>query len=375
MFLIDEGLSVQGLGTVFSLFLLVLLLLRIATREVSKAGRRTAFLAAWAVLTITPTFRFLSADLGHKDAYIYQLQFLSDAGAAGEPMALTGTGGASEPLYLLLIKVLRMVTDNPHAFFFIAYGTIAFGFVYFLSQTLRADSPVLPLLLIFPAWLHAFSAVRNWAAIALVLVGLTWYMRRRTVWFFVWVLLATGLHFSAALFLLLPLAGAILFRRRTPGWIIGVLAVLNVVAMGSSEILTRVLAGTRYAFYLGDESTSSVLYVLPMAVLVLIGLLFVQPSDRLAEHEKRLLVLPVFVSGLITIILFYGGYRYMNFAILPLAVMASWALTTLPTRFPGDAFMRTLWRVVIYATTLTWTVSSLRSVINLSGVFPVIWDN
>lgn len=372
MLLTSEELASQGLGTVFALFLVALVFLRFATRARTSIGRKLGFFGAWLVLAFTAPFRVLSGSLGHKDSYLYKLQFLSEQGARGVPMTRTGTGGASEPLYLLLIRTLRTVTDNPHVFFVIVFGVIAFGFVYFISRTMRADSPILPLLLIFPSWLHAFSAMRNWMAIALVLVGLTWYMRKRYAWFYVWVAIATGFHFSAALFFALPLGAWLLFRRRGLARSVFVLVVVNALAYGSSEIMARVFAGTRYESYLSTEA-ANVTFILPMLTITLVGLYLVQRSDQFTEEEKRLLTLPVLVCGIITIILFYGGYRYIGYTVVPQAIIAAWSLTAIPKRFPNDVLLRALWRLVIYLTVFVWAVATLRSVINLSGVFPVIW--
>lgn len=350
----------------------VLILIRIATRTASAAGRRGAFIAAWVALTLTPALRVISADLGHGDSYKYKLQFLSEAGAAGRPMALTGTGGATEPLYLLLIRALRTVTDDPQVFFVIVYGTISFGVIYFIAKTIRSTHPVLPLLLFFPSWLHAFSGMRNWMAIALVLVGITWYMRKRTLWFYVWVIVAAGFHFSAALALAFPFVVWLLFRRRRLLWTVFVLAVLNALAFGSSAILLRLFAGTRYEDYLTGDS-SSITFVLPMITLTLIGMSLVQGSDKFSDVDRRLLMFPVFMTSITTIILFYGGYRYVNFVVLPLAVVASWGLVVLRSRAKMDAVTQFVGSLLIYATVYVWAINNLRSVINLSHVFPVFW--
>lgn len=383
MLLTNEDLSAEGLGAVFAIFLGVLVALRVATKARSRFTRHAAFTAAWVGLTVPPALRVLSGAYGHKDSYKYKLQFLSDAGAAGVPMARTGTAGASEPLYLLLIRGLRMVTNDSHVFFTIAFGIIAFGFVYFIAHTVRAHHSILPLLLIFPSWLHAFSAVRNWMAIALLLVGLTWYLRKRTRWFYAWVAIATGFHFSAAIFFAFPFFIWLLFRRRGIAWTALVLAFTNAVAFGSSSILSSVLAGTRYSDYLVDQ-TSSFGYILPMLTLTLAGVYILRRTeqpDALGDHasylrvrdDRRILDLPIFICGIITIILFYGGYRYINFSIIPLAVIGSWTLSELAIRFPKDIVVRSLWRAVIYLVLYIWAITNLRSVRQLSGVFPVIW--
>lgn len=369
----EEIAAAQGLGALFSVFLVALAFMRVGTRSRTQTARKFSFFTAWVLLTVPPTFRLISRSLGHGDSHVYQLQFLSDAGARGQAMSLTGTGGASEPLYLLMIQFLRTFTDNPQVFFFVCYGTIAAGFVYFVAKTVRADNPILPLLLFFPSWLHAFSGLRNWMAIALLLVAMTWYMRKKTWLFYFWATVATSIHFSTAPFLVLPLAAWILFRRRGVAWTVGVLAAMNAAAYASSALLTRFLTGTRYEDYIGAEA-SNFTFVLPMLVLTLTGVYLVQNSSDFSPNEKLLLTMPIFISGIITIILLHGGYRYVNYALVPLAVIAGWSLTSLRSRFPTDLFARTFWRVGLYLALWVWGISNLRTVMNLSHVFPVVWS-
>ncbi|MFT4232624.1 MAG: EpsG family protein [Leucobacter sp.] len=376
MILTFSDLAAKGLLPLFLLFILVLLFLRLGTKATTRMERLITFPLAWLILTVAPTFRVIDGTLSNVgrpgDADKYREQFLSSAGAEGIPLGSSGTTGATEPLYLLLIRLLRQVTDNPHVFFFIMYGLIAFGFVYFAAKTLRADTPILPLIIMFPAWLHSFSGIRNWVGIALVLVGFVWYMRGKTLTYYLFVALATGFHFSAALLFLLPTVIWLLFRRKGVMWAVSVLVIINILSVSLSGVLSSLLRGTRYEAYLVLESSDFTL-VLPMAILTFVGILFVQPSDSFSMREKRLVNMPIFMAGVITMILNYGGYRYVLYPVLPLAVVSAWALMTLPARFPNSHPTQLAWKFGIYGTVFIWTAINLSSVLRFTTVFPVIW--
>lgn len=129
----------------------------------------------------------------------------------------------------------------------------------------------------------------NWMAIALLLVGLTWYLRKRTRWFYAWVAIATGFHFSAAIFFAFPFFIWLLFRRRGIAWTALVLAFTNAVAFGSSSILSSVLAGTRYSDYLVDQ-TSSFGYILPMLTLTLAGVYILRRTEQVGCARRSRVV-------------------------------------------------------------------------------------
>lgn len=193
MLLTTSEAPTDGLLAALTVYLCFLGLVRIATR-VTGPGRSIALFSAWLALTAAAAFRHVEPTLGGRDAFIYRLVFESSQGAEGEPISVTGTGAASEPLYIGLVRLLRLFTDDYHVYFFVVYGIISFGIVYFISKTLEARHSVLPLILIFPAWLHSFNIMRNWIAIAFFLVALTFLIRGRRPAYYALVLVATGFH-------------------------------------------------------------------------------------------------------------------------------------------------------------------------------------
>lgn len=371
MLLTTSEAPTDGLLAALTVYLCFLGLVRIATR-VTGPGRSIALFSAWLALTAAAAFRHVEPTLGGRDAFIYRLVFESSQGAEGEPISVTGTGAASEPLYIGLVRLLRLFTDDYHVYFFVVYGIISFGIVYFISKTLEARHSVLPLILIFPAWLHSFNIMRNWIAIAFFLVALTFLIRGRRPAYYALVLVATGFHLSAAVMLLFPLAAALLFGRRRPQWTLIGIIVMNGLLLFVSDFVSRIVEGTRYEGYLNLDPTSP-LYVLPLVAMAIIGLVCVAPAGAAQPGSKELTQLLLFAIGLMTIILLYGGYRYLSYMIAPQAVVAAWALHQVKLRHPLLNLDRLIWTSAIYAVIAVGTLTNLQSVIELSGVFPYLW--
>lgn len=373
MFLDPQGQPVEGLAFAFAAFLTFMVLMRVGTR-IRNAARVPFFFMAWLLLTVTATFRVVEEDRGGGyDSAVYRRLFESAEGAQGRTISTTGTGAADEPLHLGLVRFIRLFTDDYHVYFFVVHGIITFGVVYFIAKTLKAEYPILPLLVMFPSWLGSLSVMRNWVAIALLLIALTFYMQKRLRGYYLWAILAIGFHYSAVLFLLFPPVAAFLTKQHGIVRKIVVVVVMNLVILGSSSILARVLAGSRYEQYLSwDEANFP--FVAPLLAIALVGLVFVQPSEALGDDAKRIAMFLVFAAGLTTLILYFGGFRYMTYTIVPQAVVAAFALSALKTRFSSSLLLRVIVSIAIYVTLYFEASATLRSVINLSGVFPLKWD-
>ena len=372
MYIDTQGSTVQGLATAFLVFLFFIALMRFGTR-LTGFLRFVMFFFGWLTLTSTATFRGVGDGKGGgNDAAVYRQHFESSEGAAGRTISASGTGAANEPLHLGLMQLLRLATDDYHLYFFAAHGIITFGIVFFIAKTLRAEHPILPLLLIFPSWLYSLSAMRNWMAIALLLVALTFFMRKRTLGFYVWALIAAGFHLSAALFLIFPIVAVIVTKQRSlPRKLIVVIAI-NLLVLGSSTIVARVLSGTRYEQYLSWEE-GNILFAAPLLAIALTALVFVMPSDEPEEADKRIAVFVVFAAGLTTLIIYFGGFRYLTYSIVPQAVVSSYALYALRSRFASNRLARGAVTIAVYLALYLEADANLRSVVNLSGVFPLGW--
>lgn len=373
MFLDSQGLPVEGLGAAFSVFLVFLLLIRIATYVTDRTPRVLLFGAAWLTLTLLAGLRVVDGSGGGADASGYRDHFLSDQGAAGLPLGASGSRAATEPLHLGLTWLVRVFTENEHAYFFIVHGIIMFGVVFFVAKTWTRQYPVLPLLLFFPAYLGSLSAMRNWMAISMLLVALTFYMRDKTKTYYLWTLVAVGFHYSAVIFLAMPLVMAFIARRRTTAGAVAIVLVMNVAVYFSGGIMSRLLTGGRYEQYLSWEE-ASFSFVAPMLTIALAGVMFARRSDAIGPRSQRIVTFMIFVAGLTTLIIFYGGFRYLSYSIVPQAAVAAFVLFAVRSHAPKNLLARVGVPAAMYVTLLVQGNGLLQSVINTSRVFPLIWQ-
>lgn len=376
MFLDESGHIPYGLPTAFVLFLVFLGLMRVGTKVRDRRIRIPAYFFAWLLLTMAATLRMVEYSRlgGGSDAPVYRREFESPEGAMGLPYMPDsgGAAGATEPLYLGLVQLLRVFTDDYRVYFFIVHALITFGIVFFIARTLKPEHTVLPLLLVFPSWLYSLSAMRNWVAIALFLVALTFYRRNRTIAYYIFILLAMGFHASAALFLIFPPAAYVLKKLKTLPRRILFVIFMNVMVFGASGLLTLIVGGGRLEQYL-SWAPANPQFMLPFLAVILAAAVFAFPSDAIDEEARRLILFVLFFAGASTLVLYFGGFRYKEYAVVPLAVVASYTLFVLKVRFESSQFLRFVLALAIYVTLGFEAVTRLNSVMKLSGIFPLIW--
>lgn len=362
----------QGLIPLVLCYSVFVVLLRAGLRA-SRVPRQFAFATATMLLTMAAAFRVVDPSMGGTDAWDYRRVFETIVPGHGVVVGSGGAASATEPLHIGLMLLARSLSDDYRLYFIFAYGLIAGCVVYFVAQTFTAQSPVWPLFLFFPAWLHSFNIMRNWIAIALFLVALTFFFRRRLFLYYLWLLIAIGFHFSAIVMLLLPLFSALLGSRRRLRGAVTLIVLTNGVAFLLASGLTAIFAGSKYQYYLQLEP-SSWNTVIPLIVLTVTCFLVL--GGRGPDHEGSvygLLSFLAFTCGMISIIVFFGGYRYLSFAILPQAAAASAALRVLAASQASQLTQTTLARLTIFGSLLAISILMFSTVINLSGVFPFEW--
>lgn len=157
------------------------------------------------LLFIFSAFRFeVGCDWGG-----YYFQYLG----AGSRQSLLGLE-AREPLWWGILYLLNTQTV-PYPVANVISSAIFFGGIHVLAR--RQPNPLAFLVLLFPILIinMPMSGIRQGAAIGLLCVALAAFIDRKPGWCAVWILIASGFHSSAAVFLLLlPLATGRYTRSR-----------------------------------------------------------------------------------------------------------------------------------------------------------------
>lgn len=362
------GAQGSGLLTLFAVFAAFLGLAKIGIMSRGPV-RALAFVGAWLLLTISAAFRVVRRGMGGSDALAYRQVFESFHRAGRLDISESGASSATEPLHLGLMRLVGFFTDDYRAYFFAAYGIITLGVLVFIARTFQPGVSVLPLLLFFPAWLHSFNIMRNWIAIACFLVALTYFLKRRNLGFYIWTFIAIGFHFSTLIMLFLPLFAKLGVRSFRARWLVPAIALINVIVLGGSGLLSRALSGTKYSYYLGLEASNPTI-ILPLVAITVAGTVACMPHTAPEEQSSKLLAFLYFICSLGTIILAFGGYRYVSYAIVPQAALAAMALQAASRRWSTAPLPRFIWSGVIVAALLGGFLSTLNTVTTLSGVFP-----
>lgn len=191
-----------------------------------------------------------------------------------------------EPLWSLLI-IAQVALDLPYPWLNVASSALFFFGVHRLA--IRQPDPLAFLILLFPVMVlnMPMSGIRQGAAIGLICLAFNAFNDRRTLRFVLFVVIASGIHSSAILFLLLaPLAGGGLDRRRL--MLAAVLAIPGVIALLGSDAAET--ATTRYV-NTGAEAYGAVYRVLMLILCAVPTLLFWGRSWRQKFPDEHRLVI------------------------------------------------------------------------------------
>ncbi len=234
----------------------ILIFLRLTARRIS-----TRAFWYWIVLTtlfIFVAYRFeVGCDWGG-----YYIQFESMRGGD-----LLTALERREPVWWMLVRFTQWM-NLPYPWLNVFSALIFFTGVHFFAR--RQPDLLAFLILLFPVLIIniPMSALRQGIAIGIVCIALTSFLDRRLFRFVFWILLASGFHSSAAVFLLLaPLVnGAYTRKRLALACLLALPGAFLVASAGNAD-----LAIDRYV----DTGRDAFGAVYRAGVLFLSGLLFV----------------------------------------------------------------------------------------------------
>lgn len=213
----------------------VLFLLRYALAR-AQGARRQIYYVVLLALFLFSAFRFqVGCDWSG-----YYFQYL---GAGDFDWSLVTDKG--EPIWWAILGWIRD-TGLPYPVANVVSSAVFFLGVHVLAR--RQPDPLGFLVLLFPILIinMPMSGIRQGAAIGLLCIAFVAFIDRRPLWFAFWVVLATGFHASALVFmLLLPLTAGRFSRRRLA---IGILLALPgayfLTTTQSAELATDRYVGT-----------------------------------------------------------------------------------------------------------------------------------
>lgn len=324
----------------YSLFLLTIQLGRRALVS------RQVYGVTLLLLFVFSAFRFeVGCDWGG-----YYFQYLK-AGSPSLQLALD----EREPLWWGILYLLN-TQSIPYPVANVISSAIFFAGAHVLAR--RQPNPLAFLVLLFPILIinMPMSGIRQGAAVGLLCVALAAFIDRKPMWCAIWILIASGFHFSAAVFLtLLPLATGSYTRSRI--LLAALLAIPGIFFLASGD--SAELAVDRYVGSAADAAGAA----FRVGFLVLSGLFFFMflrrpwrrqfPDDfALAHLFSMAMILLIVIVPVSSVIGDRLGYflipvQAMIFARVPYLDIPNRKLMTL-LPYVGLALMFTVWTAVSY---------------------------
>ncbi|WP_165249300.1 EpsG family protein [Adlercreutzia sp. ZJ141] len=367
-----QGYSTEGIGVLISAFGVALIFIAAASRSKKKCNQRIMLSIAFVVLVGFAALRKVTIAYGGGDAWGYVREFQSSS-VLGSGSAFAQLCDLSrEPLYQLIMIVVRTFTENYHLYFVVTYGIIIWGILYFVSNHFRKGYPLWPLIVMFPAYIHCFNAMRSWMAIAVILVALTKYEKQGPFKYELYTTAATLIHYSAAVMLLLPLFAK--FFRRCGGikGKVTIVLLANGVLASASSILLFLLQNTKYVYYFSLDPLSFSTVVPLVSIVFLASTVFQSANSAKQVDRSTIQDYTSFGCCLVFAIVYLGGYRYLNYMMLPEAVLVAMTFHDMRICWRPDHIKRIGVSLVLIALVLLLAVQNTVSVIKLSSVFPYI---
>jgi len=170
----------------------VLFLLRYALASAQNARRQFYYIVVWS-LFIFSAFRFqVGCDWSG-----YYHQFL-----IAQNIDWSFIIESREPIWWAILGRINAL-DLPYPVANIASSAVFFIGVHILAR--RQPDPLGYLVLLFPILIinMPMSGIRQGAAIGMICIAFSAFIDRRPIWYAFWVLIASGFHVSALIFLLL----------------------------------------------------------------------------------------------------------------------------------------------------------------------------
>lgn len=197
-----------------------------------------------------------------------------------EDYASKGYRAGLEPLYYLLNRFIGVVDVN-YQWIFIVCSAIYILFLYF-SIFRDSDSPLMSIFLIFGMifYFSSLNLMRQHVACAILLFSLKYVRERNFALFLVFVLLATGIHYSSILFLFVYFIYNVKLTPKNAFVFVAISIVLSGILV---KIISIIASNTKYAMYISDDSgfsTQTILGILVQLAIIVVASIYYKDDKK-----------------------------------------------------------------------------------------------
>lgn len=276
--------------------------------------KKIVLLFAVSLLTCFAVIREVSYGIGGTDAITYVAEFLNMQGNLTNYIDLDKVLNLRqrEPLYYLLGWSIRRFTDDYKIYFAVIYLAMTIAFVYASAKSYKKEDrclgSVLPLLLFYVGFIHSFNVMRNWLAIAIAMVGLTMLRQEKYKYYFIFLLIAVGIHYSTFV-LVLPFVMMKLFNRFNKMKFPLVIFIVagNILIYSYVSLFGSIFANTKFSSYM--EMQSSWFGYLPVLFIAVCGIIFYNDLVRMSPDNKIVLLGVALNAAMFVAYVKIGAYR------------------------------------------------------------------
>ncbi len=244
----------------------------------------------WIILVIFIGFRF---EVG-ADWFNYQ----TSVERAADKTYLEHLLHAFSPGYALILKICARYKWGVYGLNIINAGIFSGGLIYFCK---KLKDPYLGLIAAYPYLIVVVSMgfITQASAIAIILVGLTFYQNKNSKVFYLSIAFATMLHNSAFLCVLIPLVDRIRLIKRKSS-LVSLSLLTSVLAILYIRYLNNIF-DSLYNSYFGREMEAQG-GLIKLIIMMMFGIAFIilRKKFQMSEQQKNLL----FSLSIISILLF-----------------------------------------------------------------------
>lgn len=267
------------------------------------------YLVLFLFLVFFAAFRHVEYLIGGYDAYGYVINFLN-AKIFDINFKDIITLTADEPLYVALVYMVRLFTDNYHILFLVIYGIISYSYVKFISENYDRNASALPLMIITLPYIHSFNIIRNSLAIAIGLIALNNLKNNKNIKFITIVLISFFIHYTSVILIVFFVFYKMLFKERKIKK--AKIILLMITAMVAIIILLPkirlILLNTGYRGYV--DPNYSLMGYLPIIILGALSLYnFKELNNRMNNNNQIHLYCVYFNCIILPVIIYLGGTR------------------------------------------------------------------
>lgn len=277
-----------------------------------------AYGGAFVLLVFIASTRLVSKSVGGTDAWNYYVGNFIHPKELNITLLDIITLNKGEPLYFLLVKLIRSFTDNYHIFFTVIYSIISYSFLRFLSKNYSKKGLFIPCLMFMILYLYSFSAIRWYLCLSFALLAMCAMQENKIPKAFLMAIIAflfhyTGLIIIAYLMYVIFMKNYVEKKLKNDKQYIVFLSLSFLIVLVMIPFMRMMLVNTKYDAYLSKGF--SIWGYLPIFLLITLVFIFFK---QIRERDKgKLNFYGVCFNFIITpIVMFCGAYRFDYFFLL-----------------------------------------------------------